>query len=173
MRKFNKIVAAVLVVLALSMVIVPTAVRAINVPADVYEHPRSKVLFIILTVDSKDITVGGFLSHIDAAPQIKCDLVFAPIAPIVKALGGTIKWNADTGVVTIVLGTKTIVLTIGSPNALVNGTSVRINSDCDAAPYIQDPGITMLPVRFIGEQLGGYVGWYPMFGRVTMIFVRS
>ncbi|MGI5839629.1 MAG: stalk domain-containing protein [bacterium] len=49
-----------------------------------------------------------------------------------------------------------IVLTVGKPEALVDGEPVRL----DAAPYIEAPvGRTFVPVRFIGEALGATVEW--------------
>lgn len=49
-----------------------------------------------------------------------------------------------------------IVLTIGSPKVLVNGQEVTI----DAPPFIKpDVYRTMVPIRFISEQLGAQVEW--------------
>ena len=172
MKKLNRVLAALLVLLVMSVAVAPSVVSAKHVPADVYQVPDFKIIIIVMTVGSTDITISGKPGKIDAGPQIECDLAWAPIAPIIEALGGTITWDAATGVVTIVLGTKTIVLTIGSKYAVVNGTSILIDPKCENAPYIQEPGHTMLPVRFIAEQLGGYVAWDPTIQRVTMIFFR-
>lgn len=49
-----------------------------------------------------------------------------------------------------------IVLTPGSPTALVNGQEVILN----AAPFINsETGRTMVPIRFVSEQLGAQVEW--------------
>src|SRR5664280_959766 len=69
---------------------------------------------IVMTIGSKILKVDDVDSEIDASPQIKWGRTFSPMAPIINALGGTTQWNARTRRVTIVLGTKTIVLTIGS-----------------------------------------------------------
>ena len=97
---------------------------------------------------------------------------FAPIRFIVEALGGTIAWNAKTHAVTIVVGKKTIVLVIGRNYALVNGVRVPIDSNPAVVPYIQAPGRTMLPVRFISEQLGTLVMWNSTLQQVTLVFVK-
>ena len=186
MRKFNRILAALLVLLVMSVAVAPTVARAKSVPADVYEEPDFKMIIIVLTVGSKNISIiaargasgcgcpsPGVPGQIDAAPEIKCDLMFAPMETIIEALGGTFTWNAVNKTVTIVLGTKTIVLTIGSPDALVNGKSVTINSECDASPYLKEPGdVIMLPVRFIAEQLGGFTAWDVPLQRATLVFVK-
>jgi len=170
MRKVNRIVAAVLVMLALSVVIGPAIARAEGVPDDVYAVPGSKTMVIVMTIGSRIIKIDGIEGEIDAGPQIKWDRTFAPIAPIINALGGTIEWNAKTRTVTIVLGKKTIILVIGRNYAWVNDNRVYIDANRDVVPWIQAPGRTMLPVRFIAEQLRAFVMWNSALHRVTMVF---
>ena len=172
MRKFNRILAAVLVVLALTVVIAPAVVRAQGVPDDVYGIPDSKTVVIVMTIGSKITKIGGLEGHIDAGPQIKWNRTFAPIRFIIEALDGTIAWNGKTRTVTIVVDTKTIVLVIGRNYALVNGRQVFIDANHAVVPYIQAPGRAMLPMRFIAEQLGALVRWNSTLHRVTLVFVK-
>jgi hypothetical protein len=123
---------------------------------------------IAMTIGSKILKIDDVDVEIDASPQIKWGRTFSPIAPIINALGGTIDWDARTRRVTIVLGTKTIVLTIGSRYAVVNSKRVCIDSNPDLVPYIQAPVRTMLPVRFIAEQSGALVMWNSTLQRVTL-----
>jgi len=170
MRKFNRILAAVLVMLALTVVIAPALAKAASVPGDVYGVPGSKTLIIVMTIGSKTVTINNVASKIDVAPQIKFGLTFAPIRFIIEALGGTIVWNAKTRTVTIVVGTKTIVLVIGRNYALVNGKKVFLDANNNVVPFIQGPGRTVLPVRFIAAQLGALVTWNAALQRVTLVF---
>ena len=192
MRKFNRIVAAVLAVLALTVVIAPAVVSAKGVPADVYTVPGdvytvpgdvygvpgdvytvpgSKTIVIII-IGSKVIKINGKKGEIDAGPQIKWGRTFLPLAPIIEALGGTIEWNDKTHTVTIVLGTKTLVLTMGNAYAVGNGKRIPVDSNPDVMPYIQASGHTMLPVRFITEQLGASDMWNSALHSVTLVFVK-
>jgi len=123
---------------------------------------------IVTTIGSKILKVDDVDSEIDAGPQIKWGRTFSPIAAIINALGCTIEWDVATRKVSIVLGTKTIILTIGNRYAVVNGESVSIDSNPDLVPYVQAPGRTMLPVRFIAEQLGALVTWNSTLQRVTL-----
>ena len=123
---------------------------------------------IAMTIGSKIIKINDVDDEIDAGPQIKWGRTFSPIAPIINTLGGTTQWNARTRKVTIDLDTKTIVLTIGGRYAMVNGKRVFIDSNPDLAPYVQAPGRTMLPVRFIAEQFGALVTWNSTLQRVTL-----
>jgi len=196
MRKFNRIVAVVLVMLALTVVIASAVVRAegvphdvyavpgsneendqqqahgASVPGDVYAVPGSKTVVIVIIIGSKIIKIDGKKGEIDAGPQIKWGRTFVPLAPIINALGGTIEWNATAHTVTIVLGTKTLVLTMGDAYAVGNGKRFGIDSNPDVMPYIQAPGHTMLPVRFIAEQLGASVMWNSALHSVTLVFVK-
>lgn len=172
MRKVNRILAAVLVLIALSVATGPALVKAAGVPDDVYAVPNSKTMVIVMTIGSKTIKIDDLEGAIDAGPEIKWDRTFAPISPIINALDGTIDWNAKTRTVTIVLGKKTIILTIGKNYALVNGSRIYIDANHDLVPYIQAPGRTMLPVRFIAEQLGAFVMWNAPIQRVTMVFTK-
>ena len=52
-------------------------------------------------------------------------------------------------------GSVQIQLHIGQNDALVNGTSVTL----DTAPRILDAGYTMVPIRFVAESLGIQVEW--------------
>ncbi len=64
------------------------------------------------------------------------------------------EWNEETRTVTAVKDDIEIVLTIDSNVAYVNGESVELL----AAPAIMENS-TMIPVRFISEQLGMKVAW--------------
>jgi hypothetical protein len=173
MRKFSRILATVLamLMLALTVVIAPTVVRAQSVPGDVYYFPGSTTAVIIMPIGSKTIIINGVQSKVDAVPEIKLGRTFMPIRSIIEAVGGTIGWNAKTRTVTIVLGKKTIVLTIGSRYAMVNGKRVLIDTNPAVMPYIQ-AGRTMLPVRFISEQLGAFVAWNAELQQVTLVFAK-
>jgi hypothetical protein len=189
MRKFNRIVATVLamLMLALTVVIAPAVVRAegaphdvytvsgdvYTVPGNVYAVPGSKTIIIIMIIGSNTIKINGLEGKKDTSPQIKWGRTFVPLAPIIEALGGTIKWDASTDTVTIVLGTQTLVLHIGNAYAVGNGKRFHIDSNPDVAPYIQAPGHTMLPVRFIAEKLGASVMWNSALHSVTLVFVKA
>ena len=188
MRKFNRIVAAMLamLMLALTVVIAPAVVRAegvsrnvygvpgnvYHVPGDVYGVPGSKPLIIIMIIGSNTIKINGVVGKKDTSPQIKWGRTFVPLAPIIEALGGTIEWNPSTHRVTIVLGTNTLVLTMGNAYAVGNGKRIPVDSNHGVAPYIQAPGHTMLPVRFIAEKLGASVMWNSALHSVTLVFVK-
>ncbi|MGC8722238.1 MAG: copper amine oxidase N-terminal domain-containing protein, partial [Caldisericaceae bacterium] len=78
----------------------------------------------------------------------------------IEALGGTIAWDAVERKVTIAFKETTIELWIDKNTALVNGEYKLIDqTNPKVVPVIIPPGRTMLPIRFIAENLGCLVEW--------------
>ncbi len=90
----------------------------------------------------------------DVAPMISESRTFIPVRGMFELAGATIGWNADTREVTVEADGTTVVLTIDSRLARVNGKRKMM----DAPPFIKD-GRTLIPVRFISENLGYKVDW--------------
>jgi hypothetical protein len=172
MKRFDRVVCIMMVVLASVAVIAPAVAKGVGVPGDVYGTPDSTTMVIVMTIGSTGVEIDGVEGRIDAGPQITWDRTFAPIRPIIEALGGTIAWNSTSRTVTIAVGEKTIVLVIGRNYALVTSKQVYLDANRSVVPYIQVPGRTMLPVRFIAEQLGALVTWDAVLRRVTLVFAR-
>jgi|GEM_PF-2289024 len=78
-----------------------------------------------------------------------------PVRAMVETLGGDVNWNPATSQATVVHGNTTIVLTIGSTTALVNGTASTLD-----VPARTINGRTFLPLRFVGESLGLDIDFY-------------
>jgi hypothetical protein len=123
---------------------------------------------ITLTIGSKILGVDDAVISIEASPQIRSGRSFAPVASIVRALDGAVRWNSTSRKATIVLDGRTMLLTIGSRYAVVNGKQVSIDSDPDLVPYVQAPGRVMVPVRFIAQQFGAVVTWNSTLQQVTL-----
>jgi hypothetical protein len=113
---------------------------------------------ITLQISSPDMTVNDEVSEIDpgrgTAPVISGDRTLLPLRAVVEALGGDISWDEKTGKVTIRVSRDTIELWIGSSTATVNDEQTEL----DTAPEVIN-GRTMLPVRFVAENLHAEVNW--------------
>jgi hypothetical protein len=131
---------------------------------------------ITLTIGNPNITVNGTPKPIDASgttPVIVGGRTLLPIRAIAEALGGTIGWNATTRTVTISVDVNTLELVIGNRMATVNGAKVAIDAaNATIVPVIVG-GRTMLPVRFVGEQLGGVVEWNQATRTATLTFMTG
>lgn len=114
---------------------------------------------VVLTIGNPYMQVNGQDREIDpgkgTAPTIVGARTFLPIRAVIEAMGGSVDWDGNAGKVTIVLKKQTINLWIGKTTATVNGTTRNL----DVAPYISSTGRTMIPLRFVTENLGCKVIW--------------
>jgi hypothetical protein len=98
----------------------------------------------------------------DTAPVIVESRTFLPIRYVAEELGAEVNWYPDESRVEINRQDTNIQLWIGHNLAGVNGELVPIDPDNpNVVPFIQDPGRTMMPLRFISENLGALVEWFP------------
>ena len=116
---------------------------------------------LVFTIDKKDATIFGQTKSNDVAPKIVKDRTMLPARFVAENLGAKVEWNGQKQLVTITgknLQTGkdvTILITIGSDTATVNGESVKLDS-----PAFIENNRTYTPVRFISEELGASVEWY-------------
>jgi hypothetical protein len=79
-------------------------------------------------------------------------------------------WEPSLKVVTIVLGSHTLSLQIGSSMASVDNNIVQIDStNSKVVPEIIN-GRTMLPLRFVTENLGCDVQWNETTKTITITY---
>jgi hypothetical protein len=123
---------------------------------------------IDLTIDSTLMVVDGTSVTMDVAPVIREDRTLLPLRALVQELGGSVAWNAKTSQVTVKARWITMVLTIGKNTAIVNGMSTFIDPANGKVVPVIIGGRTFLPVRFIAEQLGLEIGWYPPMRTITI-----
>lgn len=92
--------------------------------------------------------------HLDTVPVIEEDRTLMPIRGVIDEFGSSLDWDGDIQQVTIERKDVEIIMTIGEKTAIVNGEEVEM----DIAPTIRDAR-TLLPLRFVNEQLGHNVEW--------------
>jgi hypothetical protein len=137
--------------------------------AVIYKKPI-EITSIILQIGSSTLTVNGEIKTLDSLPVIKNGRTLLPIRVVVEALGGTIGWDSTTKKVTVTLKDTTIELWIGNAQAKVNGTLKWIDeTNHDVAPEIINSR-TMLPLRFVAENLGADVVWDNATKTITITY---
>ncbi|RJQ24734.1 MAG: copper amine oxidase N-terminal domain-containing protein [Peptococcaceae bacterium] len=99
--------------------------------------------------ESKEIDPGR-----GTVPVILEGRTILPIRAIIEAIGGTINWDEKERKVTIQVKDTVIALWIDKNTTRVNGT----DKTTDVAPQIINAR-TMLPLRFVAENLGCEVNW--------------
>ncbi len=128
---------------------------------------------IILQIGNNTYTVNGTSNTLDSPPVIKNSRTLLPIRAIIESLGGTVEWVAETSTVIINLGSNSIRLQIGNANALVNGINTLIDSqNLKVVPEIINSR-TMLPLRFVTENLGAKVDWNGTTQTITITYTGS
>jgi hypothetical protein len=127
-------------------------------------------IVIVLQVGQTTFTVNGTPNTLDSPPVIKNSRTLLPIRPVVEALGGTVSWDGTERKVTVSLGSTIIELWIGKNTARVNGTNTPIDStNSKVVPEIIN-GRTMLPLRFVTENLGCQLQWDPNTKTITITY---
>ena len=115
--------------------------------------------------------VNDKLKEMDTAPIIKDGRTLLPIRYIAESIGATVNWNNSQRKVTITLGDKTIELWIDNNTAKVNGKNVLIDpQNTNVKPIIIPPGRTMLPIRFIVENIGGKIDWNERTQEIKIVY---
>jgi hypothetical protein len=121
--------------------------------------PEPRRIVLVLHIGSSVMNQDGMSVAIDVPPQIVQGRTFLPIKWVAEPLGASVVWSAAERKVTIVLGTATVELWIGRSSARVNGTTVAIDPQNSGVVPLIVSGRTMLPVRFVAEQLGARVDY--------------
>jgi len=118
----------------------------------------SKGKQIILQVGNPIMKVNGESKEIDlgkgTTPVIYQGRTVLPVRSLIEELGGQLAFDSDDQKLTINLNDKKIELWIGKNVAFVNGTEKTM----DVATVIINER-TMVPLRFIGENLGMQLNW--------------
>jgi WD40 repeat protein len=118
----------------------------------------SKAKQIILQVNNPVMKINGESKEIDAGngttPIIHNGKTLLPIRALIDELGGILDWLDSEQKITIQLNNKKIELWIDKNAAYVNGIAQTL----DVAPTIIN-GRTMLPLRFVSENLGLQLEW--------------
>lgn len=127
-----------------------------------------------LTIDKKNYTINGVAMMMDVAPVILESRTLGPVRYVAEALGAEVAWDPVERKVTLTRGSKVIELWIGRNTARVDGAYMLIDPENpEVKPVILPPGRTMLPFRFIAEQLGASVGWEAVKREVTITYPAS
>lgn len=111
------------------------------------------------------VHVNGHIIEFDTDPILENDTTLVGFSAILKALGAEVVWDETSQTITATKNDKKIVLAIGSNTAYVNGEAVYLL----AAPTIIGDS-TMIPIRFVSENMGMKVSWD---GETKLITVNS
>jgi hypothetical protein len=130
--------------------------------------PGSMVL--TMQIGNPAMSVSGADQEIDpgrgTAPVIVGGRTMVPIRAIIEALGGSIDWSDPEQKAIVKLKGSAVELWIGKNSAKVNG----VEKISDVAPQLINDR-TMLPLRFVSENLGCSVQWLEEYNAVVITYI--
>lgn len=104
---------------------------------------------VVLTIGSKNATIGGAAAKLDTAPLLKDGTTYLPLRFISDALGGVIAWDQEQKKVTVLRGDRMVELWPGRLDVIATGVRVPVT----VSPMLSG-GRVLVPVRVVSEQLG-------------------
>ena len=119
-----------------------TTIDAIGV-ALVQADPTIQILPV------ENIIVKGKHLGFDTPPVIKAGRTLVPVRALVQAFGAEVTWNPVNQTVTITRGEQIIILTLGETEVVVDDNTIQLD-----VPAQTMNGRTVVPLRFIAEQMG-------------------
>lgn len=114
--------------------------------------------YLATTVGVPGFTIAGLNRDMVACYYQNGDTMM-PVR-MLEDFGVSFQWDELTKTVTMTYMQRTVVLTIGSTDAYINGVKTPVVGASGAlvAPELS-PGRTMIPLRFVSEHLGFKVTW--------------
>jgi N-acetylmuramoyl-L-alanine amidase len=123
------------------------AALALALPVLASAAPQSSPVGVPLFFNGKELKP-------EVSPRIIKDVTMVPIRIIAEELGSKVEWNQAAQKVTIKKNDNQIEMVIDQLAAKVNGATIKL----DSAPILLE-GNTLLPVRFVAENMGIEVNW--------------
>ncbi|MBW7475222.1 copper amine oxidase N-terminal domain-containing protein [Paenibacillus oenotherae] len=102
---------------------------------------------------SISVVLDGLQAPLGSA-VIENGATMVPIRFVSEKLGANVSWDGTTKKVSINKNGKSIILTVGSASAKIDGVDVKLD-----AKVIRKEGAVLVPLRLVGEQLAAEVEW--------------
>ena len=107
------------------------------------------------------VTINGDILEAPAAPCIVNDRTMLPMRAIFESLGAKVTWKANDQIIFATKGDTLITLKINvaemSVQKALSNENIVVPLDC--APFINEGGHTLVPVRAVAEALQADVQW--------------
>lgn len=137
------------------------------------EVEKPQKITLILQIGNKIMYVNNIPQQIDVPPTIIEGRTLLPIRWVAEPLGATVSWDNNEKKVVVTLKEIIIELWIGKNVARVNGMEKKIDPNNPKVVPMIINGRTMLPVRFVAENLGCDVQWNPDTKTVIITYPKD
>jgi hypothetical protein len=116
------------------------------------------ILVLILSAGAAaagpEVYLDGQRLYFDVDPIIENNSTLVPLRGIFEAMGAEVSWDQESLTAKAVNNDTTVLLTVGSMSATVNG---QVQSLAIPAKIVNQR--ILAPLRFVGEAFGGEVSW--------------
>ena len=168
---FKSILCLLCALLVLFPAVLPTALAApSNGEVDVDIYSRANKRYETVRVPVVNLSLDGSPLLSDVPALVWQERTMIPVRLVGEKLDAKVSWVDEADQVILRKGDTTIVLTLGSASALVNGKAVTL-PDAVPATVMRLNGVerTMVPIRFVSEQLGCTVNWHQASYTVSLL----
>jgi len=125
--------------------------------------------YILMKVDKDTILYNELTLEIDpgrgTTPVIINGRTLMPIRAVIETMGGYVDWYDDERIVSLNVGEYNVEMKIESLDYTVNYEQLKL----DVAPQIINDR-TMLPIRFVAENIGSLIQWIGSTQEVIIVF---
>lgn len=125
---------------------------------------------MVFTLEKNNYSVNGETKTMDVSPMVLEGRTVLPVRFAADPIGAKTEWNNTERKVTVTLGSTKLELWIGNNTALVNGVSTPIDPENAAVKPVIINGRTMLPMRFVTENLGCTIEWIQATKQINVNF---
>jgi hypothetical protein len=141
-----------------------------GLPSEVSGNPLPPSIYIIMKVGSAEAIVNGKAAKMPAKVTVdsKSGKAMVPFRFIAESLRCKVSYDQKTKAITMTQGYKTVILTVGSTKASIDGMKI----DCNPAPVIQG-GSTYVPVRFVADAFMAETTWDSSKKQIGIYFPPS
>lgn len=127
---------------------------------------------VVLAIGYNKMCVARTVSQVDSQnanvyPVAENGRTLVPVSRIVEAFGGQSTWNSKTNNTTYTLGNRKVEHVIGSKDVLIQRGSQVQKKTMEAASKAMN-NRTYVPVRYVLEGLGLWVGYEPTYQLVVV-----
>lgn len=139
---------------------------------EIITDPVPTKYFILMEIGKPTMKVNEEVVEIDpgngTAPTIQNGRTLIPIRAIIETMGGKVGWNDTERKITLNANEHEVVMWLNQKNILVDGAA----SEMDVVPQIIN-GRTMLPIRFVADNIGCEINWIGSKKQVVIVFYKN
>lgn len=133
----------------------------------IYVHKKPDQV-MILKADQPDIQINETTMKLTAPPFIRSGTTYVPLRFMGEQFNANIRWiDAERSVIYTKPGIE-IQLWVGKNKVLINGSQFNLST-----PPLLVNGSTMVPLRFISEQLGAKVDYNDQTKEITISYLSD